>query len=335
VKRCPMKRWTEWSVPGALLVPLILLGQALLPMPAPGAELVNRVVAIVNDDVVTLHELNRKMKLITGVDPEVLKARSEEEYFKTRQEILERLIDEKIARKRIQELEITVFPEEVDAAIERIKQDNHVTQEELEAGLQERGLTLEDYKNLIKEELERIRLINEEIRSKIIIREKDIRDYYLSHEEEFASQDKVRLAAIVLRPRDPLDKEEVETLMQKGRALVAQLHRGEDFSRMARAHSQGPAAQEGGDLGTFLVERLDPQLREVIEELQAGEVSEPIWRGSTVQILKVLARQKGGIKPYTQVKEAIRQILYRQEIQRRYASWLKDQRSKSYTKVIF
>ncbi len=104
------------------------------------SEIFNRVVAVVNDEVITLHELNQKIKEMTGLTPEDLRLRGEETYLQTRRRVLELLIDDRIAQEKIQELGINVASRQIDEAIEKIKQDNQWTHEDLMAKLKKSGV---------------------------------------------------------------------------------------------------------------------------------------------------------------------------------------------------
>ena len=123
-------------------------------------ETVNRVVAIVNEDVITLLELNKRIMEVTGLSPADLRYRDEERFLEARRMILEAMIDEKIAQEKIKELDIKVSPKEVDGAIERIKEQNRITQDDLLAELSKKGKTYEAYRDEVKKDLERIKLIN-------------------------------------------------------------------------------------------------------------------------------------------------------------------------------
>ncbi|HIJ37213.1 MAG TPA: hypothetical protein HPP59_08085, partial [Deltaproteobacteria bacterium] len=112
-----------------LILMFLFLGESIFLQNQAFGEIYNRVVAIVNTDVVTLYELDTRIKELTGMSPEALKRKSEEQYVETRRKILQMLIEEKIAIEKIQELKIKVEPKEVDEAIERVKQDNNLTQE--------------------------------------------------------------------------------------------------------------------------------------------------------------------------------------------------------------
>jgi len=299
------------------------------------AELCNRVVAIVNDEVITLHELNKKIKEMTGFAPADLELRNKERYLEARRRVLEFLIDERITRDKIQELGIQITKQELDASVEQIKRDNQWTHEDLLAALEKEGLNYEKYQEKMKKELERIKLIEFEVKSKIIIREEDIQTYYENNKEKFSTDDKVHLGAIFLVRKDSEDKKETGALLERAGQILARLKAGEDFAELARKFSQGPGADEGGDLGEFRADQLEPNLRRMIESMPVGGVSEPILMSNGVQIIRLLQRQKGKTRSFQEVKNAIYTILYREEVNRRYQAWIKELRENCYTKIIF
>jgi len=314
---------------------MLSLAGTILFVSSVSAEIQNRVVAIVNNEVVTLHELNSRIREITGIPPSELKRKSEDVYLEARRKVLDDLIDQKIALEKIKELEITVSSQEVDRAIERVKEDNQLTQEDLIAQLKERGISYEKYKESIKNELERIRLINYEVKSKILIREEDIKEYYHQHKDEFTSEGKVRLALIYLKQNDPADKNEAQSLYQKAQEILSMIKGGEDFSKLAKRFSKGPGASEGGDLGVFKITELNPEMAEIVKDLSTGDVSEPIIRPDGIRIIKVEEKDEEGVKSFEQVRNAIESIIYRKKLNKKYSAWIKELRKKAYTKIIF
>jgi peptidyl-prolyl cis-trans isomerase SurA len=314
---------------------LLFIGTILLFHSSVSGEICNRVVAIVNDEVVTLYELNTRMQALTGIPSEQLKNRSEEIYLKTRQKVLDDLIDQKIGLEKIKELEIKVTAKEIDQAVERIKADNQLTQEDLLAELKKQGGNYESYRESIKKELERIQLINYEVKSKIILREEEIEEYYNTHRDEFTSEGKVRLALIFLKQEDPADRNEARALYQKAQNIVSMIKDGKNFADLARKFSNGPGANEGGDLGVFKMSELNPEMAEIIKDLSAGEVSKPVIRPYGIKIIKVEEKDGGGEKSLEQVQNAIRTILYRKELDKKYSAWIKELRKKAYIKIIF
>lgn len=313
----------------------LILVASLWLEPLFAAEVCNRVVAVVNNDVITLYELNNRMKEMTGVPAEELMQKNEAMYRDTRQKILELLIDEKIAQAKIKELRIQVSEKQVDNFLEKMKRDNQWTQEDLVAGLEKEGFSYEKYRERIKRDIERSQLIEYEIRSKIIIREEAIQKYYEEHKGTFGVAEKVHLAGIFLMRKNLKSEEEMRELYKKAQDLSAKLKAGADFGQMAGTYSEGPGAKQGGDLGQFTVDHLEAGLKSVVEALPEGGISDPLVRPNGIQIIKVVKKQTGKIRSLEEMKEAIYGILYQEEVNRRYQSWIKELRDSAYTRVIY
>lgn len=300
-----------------------------------GAETFNRVVAIVNDDVITLYELNRKIKEVTGMTPIDLKEQNENAYLDARRSVLELLIDDKIYQRKIKELGIQVTQAQVDKTIERIKRHNRWTQEDLLYQIEKDGLTFEQYEGKVRSDLEKVSLINFEVKSKIIIREEMVQEYYEKHIDEFSEDEKVHLANIILITQDPGDQREMEELINKGKRILDELRKGKNFGELAKKYSMGPTASEGGDLGEFKTSQLGPDIRKVLRGMPAGGFSKLILRENGIQIIQLLNRQGGKNRSLDEVREAINDILYQREVEKRYNNWIKELREDSYTKINF
>ncbi len=311
---------------------ILITGLWLDPLFA--AEVCNRVVAVVNNEVITLYELNNRMKEMTGVPVEELMQKNEATYRDARQKILEVLIDEKIAQAKIKELRIQVSDRQVDNFLEKLKRDNQLTQEDLVAGLEKEGLSYEKYRERIRRDLERSQLVEYEVRSKIIIRDEAIQKYYEDHKGTFGVAEKVHLAGIFLMRKNLKSEEEMREVYKKAQDISAKLKAGADFGQMAGTYSEGPGAKQGGDLGQFTVEHLEPGLKSMVEALPEGGISDPLVRPNGIQIIKVVKKQTGKIRSLEEMKEAIYGILYQEEVNRRYQTWIKELRENAYTRVI-
>jgi peptidyl-prolyl cis-trans isomerase SurA len=313
----------------------LILMMSLWLEPLFAAEVCNRVVAVVNNDVITLYELNNRMKEMTGATPEELMLKNEAMYRDARQKILEVLIDEKITQGKIKELRIQVSDRQVDNYLEKLKRDNQWTQEDLVAGLEKEGLSYEKYRAKIKRDLERAQLIEHEVRSKIIIRDEAIQKYYEEHKGTFGVAEKVQLAGIFLMRKNLKSEEEMRELYRKAQDIAAKLKAGADFSQMAGTYSEGPGAKQGGDLGQFTVDHLEPGLKSMVEALPEGGISDPIVRPNGIQIIKVVKKQTGKIRSLEEVKDSVYGVLYQEEVNMRYQNWIKELRDNAYTRVIF
>jgi len=294
----------------------IFLFSAVIVAGAPhhgwAAETLNRIVAIVNDDLVTLYELTQKIERTTGSTVDNLKAADNEQFIELRRKIIEMMVDEKCAQEKIKELEIEVTSKQTDAYIEDMKKEQQLTQEDLVAMLKADGLTYEEYWDDVKKSFERDRLINDQVTGKVIIREEEIRRYYEEHSANFATEENVHLAGMTIASNST---EEAE-------AVLARLKNGEDLEELI-------------DLGTLKPDQMYPELKKVVDELNVGEVSDLIVRPNGIQIIRLLERQEKGVKPFEEVKDVIHSTLYEEEANRRYGTWVEDLRKQAYTKVIF
>jgi len=299
------------------------------------AEISNRVVAMINKDVITLYELNNRIKELTGKTSEEIKAEDEETFIELRRQILESMINEKIAQEKIEELGLQISQTDVDSYFENIKKSKNWTQEDLLVELKNDGLSYETYRKQITDSMEQEKLINYEVKSKAVILEGQIQKYYQEHPDEYKENERVHVAGIILLVQDKENKDELNELRKKGEEILARLKSGEDFGALAKEYSQGPGADEGGELGEFDPAELDAELKKVIDGLSDGDASSVIARETGVQIIKLIRREGGNIKPFEQVRNDIYETIYNEELNKRYTTWLKNLRDKSFTKINF
>jgi peptidyl-prolyl cis-trans isomerase SurA len=299
------------------------------------AKTSNRIVALVNDEVITLYELDNRVEEMTGMSSDQMRVQDEQQYIEIRRNILEQLIDEKIAREKALELGIQVSDDEVDSYVEELKKANQVTQEEMIEQLKTEGITYERFRERVKSDLERNRLIDYEVRSKAFVREEQIVNYYEAHIDDYKTEGQVRLAGIFLIQSDPSNRDESLELTKKGEEILSRINNGEDFRELAMEFSQGPGADEGGSLGLFKTSEIDQDLLNIIESLPEGGVSDLIHRGGSIQIIKLIKKYNRGIIPLEDVRDNIYETLYTEELNKRYESWMKELRESSFTKINF
>jgi len=206
------------------LLILFLLGPGYLL-----AQITNRIIATVNSDIITLHELNTSIKRLTGLSNKDLKQRHKKQFYEIRRAVLDNLINEKIAEQQIIKLGIRLTEKDVEEAIEKIKKENNFTHEELIFNLKHEGVTLKEYKEKIKKEIERFRLVNYEVKSKIVITEEDIKKYYKMHTKEYSEVSKVKLMRIFLKVRNPDDMKEIARVKSLGIEILQRLKQGQRF----------------------------------------------------------------------------------------------------------
>ncbi|MBW2443445.1 MAG: SurA N-terminal domain-containing protein, partial [Deltaproteobacteria bacterium] len=160
---------------GLLMATLVIGVPRSADLLAQEPELVDRIVAVVNNDIITLYDLNRAfapyVKNIKALQYPPEKER--QTLFKVRQDILNQLIDRILANQQIKRGQITVSQNEIDNTIERFKESRQLTDEQLRLGLESQGMSMEDYRKEIEEQILRAKLVNREVKAKIVITKED------------------------------------------------------------------------------------------------------------------------------------------------------------------
>jgi len=175
-------RWKSW----ALSLLLFLLFGSSLPFAHATAELVDRIIAYVNVDIITLSELDEKTKAIVAARDQNPFLREQEQSLESiRRDILDHLINELLAEQEISRLKISVSDAEVDDTIARIRQEKHLTQETFAAELRKQGMTIEDFRQQVRKTLEQRKLINREVRSQTVITDEMVEEYYQANIRNF------------------------------------------------------------------------------------------------------------------------------------------------------
>ena len=321
-----------------LMVFAICLGMGGSPLviQSHGAEVVDRIVAVVNDDIITLFELNRSIKpyedKIHALGyPEEKERRM---LFKVREGVLNQLIDKKIEDQQIKRSNIIMSEEQIDQTIERIKEKNFFTDEDLRLALAKDGLTMEAYRDKIKGEMLRTKLVNLEVKSKVVITEEDIAAYYEKHMETYGGKQKYHLRNILITIptfADESRKLETQTKMEE---IVSELEAGEPFETVARNYSESSTAAEGGDLGLFELDSLSPQLKEVIKGMTPGEFTPVLETDQGYQIFFLQEIIKAPGKSLEEVSPEIQQILFEENAKKKYQEWIEGLRKQSVIKII-
>lgn len=305
-----------------------------------GGDYVDRVVAVVNDDVILQTELEKaggeyferiRMKAPAGeVESAIEKARGE---------VLSSLIDNMIVKQKAAELGITVEEAEIDNAITQILSDNNATLEQFRKELAKVNVSMQDYRDNLRNQILQSRVVGQQVRSRIVIVEEDIREYY---EKEY-TQEKGESGYYILqigfnwKNLVTLDGVSQEEAREKAEAIRARVLAGESFGELARSYSDFPSATDGGNLGLIKKDEMAAYMRDAILSMHPGDISPIIETGSTFQFFKLLSSREGDLvvkAPYESVKVEIRDILYRQEMEEKYKAWVENLREQAYIKIL-
>jgi len=275
------------------------------------AEVVDRIIATVDGEPITSHEVQRYREA----------SRSGENQL-TEQQALEALITDKLLEREVRDKAIEVKPEDIDKYVEQVKQRNRIDDYRFEAALEAQGLTLKKYRERIKGELEKSQLVNREIRGRVSVSSDDIARYYEANRAEFLVGERVKLRDILFRV-EPLDSEaEVERIRRKAEEVQALAMSDRSFEELAKQFSEGPGAEKGGLIGTVPRGELDAPLDRAAFALPPGGVSEVIRADGGFHILRVDKLEPAGYRSLDEVREQIRETLYQRAMEQRFQDWI-------------
>jgi peptidyl-prolyl cis-trans isomerase SurA len=317
-----------------------LLGLASLAysMQASAAEaaVVDRIVAVVNEDVITLYDIETLVRpLVQNIKAQRLPPEREQQTLaQLRSEMLNNLIDTKLTEQEVKRYNITIAEEEIDNYIRQVKQRRATTDEQLQAILAEQGMSLEDYRREVKLQLQRTRLVNREVRSKVVITEAEIKSYYEKNKAKYASGTQYHLWNLFVRlPAQASEgnRAAAQNLLEEA---LAELARGRPFPEIVRQTVERPSNLQGSDLGLFRIEELTPRLRDAVRELKAGQHSAVVETDFGYQIVYVQEIKQTASRPLAQVEAEIQDILFRERVDDRFTSWLDDLRKRSHIRVM-
>lgn len=304
----------------------ILLAAVIYAMPAPvSAEPVSGIAALVNDEPITTYDVEKEREALEkGLDNKP----SLDDAGKTQlqQVALNSLINKKLIEQKIRELDIKVSDEEVRQAIEDVKKTNNITQENLKQALEARGITFDEYKAQIKDQLERLRLISVEVRSKIQISEKEMQEYYASNPERFQVDEAFHARQIFLPVSENATEEDRKRTAASAEKILAEAKGGADFAELARKYSKDPSAAEGGDLGFLKKGELLPEFDEALVKLKPGEISGLIRTQAGIHIVKLEELRQGKSQSFESVKREVEDLLYKKRSEERFNQWIEELR---------
>lgn len=292
--------------PSALLTltrHVVLAASLLLPLAAHGAQLVDRVAAVVNDDVITVSELEGRLQqaiqqLRQRMGEENLPPRSE-----LRSQLLERMILNRIQIQRAEQRGIQVSAQELDEAVNRIAQQNEISVDRFREALQQRGIDYADYRDRLRKQILRERLSNQAVRSQIHITDEEVESYLARQGTSTSQRYEYNLQHILVAVPEEASPEETEELKAKAQRLREQVTEGgEEFGKVAAAESDGQNALDGGELGWFQPGELPGPVTAEIEGVEPGHVSRVVRTPSGFHLFKVTERREKETAKETQVE---------------------------------
>jgi peptidyl-prolyl cis-trans isomerase SurA len=288
---------------------------ACLALAAPAlAGVVNRIVASVDGDPITLYELGEYTKKQEALLPNM--------QTPSQSDALQALITEKLLAKEIAARGIQVRDQDIDRYIEHIRDVNHLSEDQLKEALKQQGMEYDKYRQQVRSEIEKVQLLNREIRGKVNVTPEDVHRYYEAHKKDYERAGAVKVRQITLKLDASAPDEISKVIFERMQDIRGRALKGEEFAKLAKQYSEDPAASDGGDLGQVEPSKLVTEFESPLSKMKEGEVSEPIRTKVGVHLLKLEKRIPEGFQPESEVAAEIKEKLYNEALDERYKRWL-------------
>jgi peptidyl-prolyl cis-trans isomerase SurA len=302
------------------------------------AEVVDKVVAVVNNEVITFSELEEEtsglFRSITENNPQKPMLEALEE---ARQIALNSMIERRLIKQKAKKYNVTVTEEDIDIAYENIRNGMSLDPLEFIEKLGKSGLTVESYRNKLKSQILQSRLLSYDVRSKIVVTEEMIVDYYRENYTSKVAKGSYYLLQIGCSWNKKDDPEELRLGKQQTRLRIERIfdlaEKGQDFRVLAEKFSELPSASDGGDIGVFTLDEMAPAMRDAVSSLQPGEMSEIIETPAGYQFFKLMSGEENATvvtASFEAVKEEIREKIYEEKLKTAYAEWVKKLKEDAY-----
>ncbi len=274
------------------------------------AQVVDRIVAVVNDDVITQSELQESMlPFIADYKLRYEKEDLEDKMDEVREDALNRLIEEKLIIQEAKKKKISVEDSEIEQRLEIVK-ERFKDEDEFYNVLNASGINISKLKNKYKEQIMMRKLVSQLINSKVNITPTQITAYYNGNVDEFTMPRLTRFKVLLVKPLPDGTVAEAENIIN---TVMDKIRAGEDFDMLVKQFSQGPNIDKGGDMGYMPAGSIIKELDEQLEALQPGETSGVIKTSTGFYIIKVIDKKEAGVAPLSDVKDMIRERLYQRE----------------------
>jgi peptidyl-prolyl cis-trans isomerase SurA len=298
------------------------------------ALMIDRIVARVNDDVITLSELQeeglplfeRLRENYTGKELEYQVQRAEREF-------LDQLILKRLQLQYAGQIGITAAENEINAALKDVLTRNNLTQEQLTELLTREGLTLQDYKDRLREQIILARLMNQAVRSRVSVDAGEVEAYYRAHRDEFNQPAQVRVRHIFFRLEPGATRPQADAVQAHAAQVLEEAKNESDFSALARRYSEDATAPNGGDLGLIGRGQALPEFEEAIFALKEGDISDVIRTPNGLHIVKVEAFAKGSERPFSEIKAEIERRLLQEKIEQRFQAWTSELKDRAFIEI--
>lgn len=294
-------------------------------------EVIEEIVAIVNDDIITLSQVKQYHDSLYQMLRSQLQGEEfEKQYSRLKEEILDNMITELLLLQLARQKQLKVS-DQVKDAVERIKKENEIeSDEQLRFELSRQGIDYEQWLKQLEENFLRQALIFTEVDRGLVLDDSEIVSYYKNHSEEFVEPEQYRIRAIYLSS-EHREREEIQVLQ---REIEDKLRAGEDFNELAGQYADSPLRENKGDLGTFKKGDLDRTIQDAVAKLKPGELTPWLEARGGWYLVKLEEKKDSRVKSFEEVKQEIEEKIFAQKRSVKLKEFLKQIREKSYIKIL-
>lgn len=284
------------------------------------AEVIDRVVADVNGEIITLYDLNQRLRpVIPRADQAAMSPAERQALLEISKKILDRMILEMLISQECARLKITVSDTELQNSIKMFKDQNQLTEEKLLEQLRLEGMTRQDFEGKMRDDMLRSQLIGYMVRHKVLVTKDEIRAHFEKNKARYV-RDRMVHIGIILLP-EGADADGLRSSIESGKV---------SFTDAARAHSIGPNAAAGGDIGRFSWRDIAPAWREALKDLKPGQVSQPFMVENNIAMLEILTQEEGGASELTpEIEAEIYKSIYEPRLDARFTEYMEQLKSKA------
>ncbi len=317
----------------------VALGSALIALSLHADTVVEEIIARVNNQIITRTELLRSEDQLKQEVQQQDPANADKLLATRDKDVLRDLIDQQLLLEHGKDLGITADTEVVKKLDDMRKEMKLDSMEELEKAASAQGVSFEDFKNNIRTQIITQQVIGKEVGSKLAISKEEEAQFYDQHKQEMAQPEQVKLSEILVstEPKDkntPADDPKLVAAAQaKADDLLDQIRKGASFEDVAKKSSEGPSAQQGGDLGLFKRGVLAKELEEKTFAMKKGDVTDVIRTKQGFIILKVTEHHEAGVPTLAEIEPRVQDALYMQKLQPALRAYLQKLREDAFIDI--
>ncbi len=308
----------------------ILLATLLLSSIVANAEVVSKVAAVVNDSIITTYQLEKEFQEALALNPGSANLGVAEK-DKLRRQLLDKLIEEELVKERIKKLRLKVSDNDVEAAIEDVQRQNNLTREQLKSALQQQGMDFATYKDSLRKQILRFKLIGIEVQSKAEVTSAEAREYYREHLDDYREPPYMHLSRLTFPVPGKADKTKIAEIREQAVDAREKLAGGSSIDVLLVSYAT--TGVDGGDMGKFQVGELSGIFDRAVRDLETGQVSEVVEMPNAFFIFKMIERSSGEEKSFDKVSAEIERLLMEKKQDQAFKDWNQSLRKEAYIDI--